>query len=101
MAEDTIAEQLQEHERRLNTGGQTIDQLRVEVAELRQLIQVQMQEQARQLAEIKELLVTWNNIKGFVKTMRMLAVVGKVVGWVVGVAAALYMLGKTGSWTLK
>ena len=51
---------------------------------------------------VREIVTAWNNIKGFVQTVKAINstiwFVAKIVAWLAVIAMALYLFGKTGKW---
>jgi len=52
-------------------------------------IKILQEEQKLTLDEMKEILIVWNNTKGFINTIRIL---GTVLKWVVSIGAALGLI---------
>ena len=80
----------------MSTEGNTEEQFKRAADPLLQKIHVDLQgikalqeEQKITLDEMKEILVVWNNTKGFISTIR---VIGTVLKWVVSIGAAFGIL---------
>lgn len=90
----SLESRLDATEQRLNEGDQSFESLRAEVGEIREHVAVMRQD----MATVKEIVVAWNNVKGFVTTIQVLAKIGTVCVRVAAFLGLVYMAGKLGEW---
>lgn len=79
--------------------GISISELKTQREEDRKLLK-QMRDDLR---AVKEIVTTWNNIKGFVQTVKAINstiwFIAKIVAVLSAILMAFYLFGKTGQWT--
>lgn len=61
-----------------------------------------LQEMHQDLKTVKDVVVAWNNMQGFVRTIRAVSsfvlVFVKIAGFISALVLAIYLFGKTGTW---
>nr|PZN71014.1 MAG: hypothetical protein DIU57_21465 [Pseudomonadota bacterium] len=91
---NNLAERMDVVESRLSEGDESFAELRRDVSQMRG----QLDRVADDLSQVKEIVVAWDSIKGFVAVVKASS---KVLGFLLKVAAvvgALWLFAKTGEW---
>lgn len=86
-------------EDRVDELTERVDALEADVRSMMSELGSDVRQMRQDLETVREVLLAYNNVKGFLSTVRFIGVVLKVLATIGAIAAAIWYFGKTGQWT--